>query len=66
MTFQQLIKFFETITLPKEIKLTEHETITDCQKFVNGHIEYLKAKSGNKTFLPYFERILKLYEILNK
>ena len=40
-------------------------TITDPQKFINLNISYLKAQSGNRRYLPYYDRLLEFY-LLNK
>lgn len=40
-------------------------TITDPQKFINLNISYLKAQSGNRRYLAYYERLLEFY-LLNK
>lgn len=50
----------------EEIRLSEHEVIIDPQKFVKSHLNALKGNPGNKTFLPYYDRIVKLYKILKK
>lgn len=47
-----------------EIKLGEHETIADTEKFVMSHLQAIKSNSGNRTFLPYYNRLVKLYKIL--
>lgn len=40
-------------------------TITDPQKFIELNISYLKAQSGNRRYLPYYDRLLEFY-LLNK
>jgi len=49
-----------------QIILSECEVINDYDKFVESHISALKANSGNKTFSPYYSRLVKLYKIINK
>ena len=54
----------------KEIKefknlYLKHGTISDPQKFIDLNISYLKSQSGNRRFLPYYERLLEFY-LLNK
>lgn len=48
----------------KNLNLT-HGRITDPQKFIELNISYLKANSGNRRYLPYYERLLEFY-LLNK
>ena len=42
-----------------------HGKITDPQKFIELNISYLKANSGNRRYLAYYERLLEFY-LLNK
>ena len=39
--------------------------INDPQKFIEINISYLKAQSGKRRYLPYYERLLEFY-LLNK
>lgn len=52
------IKEFKNLNL-------SHGTITDPKKFIDINISYLKAQSGNRRYLPYYERLLEFY-LLNK
>jgi hypothetical protein len=36
-------------------------TILDAEKFVQNHISFLEANTGNMTFLCYYDRLLKFY-----
>ena len=42
-----------------------HGRITDPQKFIDINISYLKAQSGKRRYLPYYDRLLEFY-LLNK
>lgn len=64
MTIANLEKFFNSIELPKTIELSKYEKINDVKLFVDSHIETLKFNTGNNRFLPYYERLLKLKNIL--
>ena len=66
MTLTELETYFKTQTLPKQVKLSQCETIVDAPKFVASHIEVLKANSGNCAYLPFWDRINKLHELLTK
>jgi hypothetical protein len=52
------IKEFKNLNL-------KHGRISDPQKFIDLNISYLKSQSGNRRFLPYYERLLEFY-LLNK
>ena len=54
----------------KEYKYTnEHLQISNCEiivnlkEFVGVNIKYLIANSGNKLYLPYFDRLNNVYNI---
>ena len=61
MTIQSLKIFFESVKIPKKaIELSKCETIHDCEKFVKSHLSMLENNKGNKTFMPYYDRLVKL------
>ena len=37
-------------------------TILDAEKFVQNHISFLEANTGNMTFLCYYDRLLEFYK----
>ena len=58
-------KFFEDFDFNgRKVTISQCEKVIDCKKFVETNIRILKNNSGNKLFLPYYERINKLYLIL--
>ena len=65
----EIIEYFENFfdyDFEKEkdvIKLNECETIRDLKTFLNSHISILKANSGNRTYMPYYDRLYKVYLI---
>ena len=46
------------------IKLKNGGTIINLEKFIEAHLETVKANNGNKVFLPYLNRLQELKEIL--
>lgn len=46
------------------IILSQCETITDLDKFLESTFAILEANSGNKTMMPYYDRLAKVYKIL--
>lgn len=66
MTLTTLEHNFSQMTLPQELQLSEGEFIKDVPKMIESHIAFLKANSGNMTFMPYFERLVRLKQILDK
>lgn len=58
--------FFNSIDLPThEIRLSQCEVVTDVQKFITSHLEYVEQYNGNMTFEPYLLRLEKLKNILD-
>ena len=61
---KEIILHFENYDFETDkIKLNECSTITNLKNFVDSHISILKSNSGNKRFLPYFDRLHKVYLI---
>ena len=53
-------KFFDDY----EIQITQCERVIHVNRFITSHLMVLKANSGNQLYLPYYERLEKLYLIL--
>jgi hypothetical protein len=64
MTLDKIEEYLKDATLPEYVQLTGAEKIVDVRKFVDNHIAILRANSGNKTYLPYYNRLLALTKIL--
>jgi len=52
----------------QKLDLTEYNdfklddgTIVNAKAFVEAHISYLDTNTGNKTFMPYYNRLLEFY-----
>jgi hypothetical protein len=60
-----LIEFFDNYHFKNnELELNHFTKITNLKTFVNTHIGYLKANSGKKLFVPYFDRLNDVYKKL--
>jgi hypothetical protein len=61
----ELETYFAGIALPTEpIRLTAGETITDLPKFIDSHLNTLRANNGNMTFIATLNRIEQVYTII--
>ena len=61
----ELESYFASIEVPTQpIKLNRCSTITDCSLFIESHFATVKANNGNRTFLPYLNRLLELKQVL--
>lgn len=45
------------------IRLNACSEVLDLKKFVETNIAILESNSGNKRYIPYFERLKRVYEI---
>ncbi len=61
----KLQKYFESITAPAEpFGLNQYSEIKDVAKFIETHFATVKTNNGNKTFLPYLNRLQELKNYL--
>lgn len=61
-----LEKFFKGIDLPDNIDIAPHGVIFGTKEFIEKQIYLLRKQSGNKAYLPYYNRLLFLKEKLEK
>jgi Zn-dependent M32 family carboxypeptidase len=63
---EELEKYFKNNKkLPDTIKLN-HFTTIKCSQFVDSHLSILKKNNGNKTFLPFLNRLIEFQKKLNE
>jgi hypothetical protein len=66
MRYPELKRRLLEIELPTEpIKLSNNEVITDVKKMITSHVTTLDANPGNLIYMPYYNRLVDLYEILS-
>ena len=59
MTLDQIKEALGDIDLANcNTRLSPCEVIEDVQLFLSSHINYLESNSGNKAYLPYYNRLL--------
>lgn len=61
----ELEYYFKTYDVPTKVKLNECTFINDSSKFLESHFAIVKANNGNKTFLPYQQRLIDLKKALS-
>lgn len=60
-----LREFFEAAKLPESpIRLDGNTVIESPAEFVVGHLEYVEANLANRNAQPYYERLVKLRQII--
>lgn len=65
-TLDDLIEYFDSVEIPNEVRLSECANIVDVRRFIDCHIKTLKGNSGAYGYLPYYERLVKLKEIIEE
>ncbi|MFK5855400.1 MAG: hypothetical protein QM503_04655 [Bacteroidota bacterium] len=64
-TLQQIDQYFLTNGIPVgDVKLAKATIVTDPVLFVESSISTLKHNSDKKVYQPYFNRLVKYYEIV--
>lgn len=62
----ELEQYFKSVTLPKEIQLSQCEKVIDVTKFINSSLASCRANAGVKAFEAAYDRLVKLKELLQK
>lgn len=63
MTLDDLEQWFKDNPPPRQVRLSRFEMIADSEKFIKNHILTLRNNTGNKTFMPYYDRLMKLKKV---
>lgn len=64
MSLDELEVWFNHQQIPSEIKLDGITWIADVPKMIQTHIMYLRHNPGNKTFMPYYQRLMQVKHIM--
>lgn len=63
----EIEQFFQSaMFLAEPIRLNQCTMINNIHKFIDSHLEIVKANNGNPTYEPYFNRLIKLKEIIKQ
>lgn len=60
----ELEAFFKDFDFPASVDLAPFERVLDPRKFVDSHITILRARLGEKAYIPYYNRLLKFKSLL--
>jgi hypothetical protein len=64
-TLNELEQFYKTAVLPSwPIELEQGTKIADIPKMIESHFTVLRANPNNKTYEPFFDRLVRLREII--
>ena len=61
----ELEAFFKDFDFPASVDLAPFERVLDPRKFVDANITILRARLGEKAYLPYYNRLLKFKDNLS-
>jgi hypothetical protein len=62
MSLDDLEKHFQSLE-PQVLNLYSGVQVVDLRKFVRVHIDTLRNYPKNKYFMPYYERLMRAYEL---
>ena len=63
--FKELKKRLQPfVNMDNQIRLNQETTITNVSLMINSHVKMLEANPGNRTFMPYYDRLVMLLTIL--
>ncbi|MCP4145657.1 MAG: hypothetical protein GY752_10300 [bacterium] len=48
------------MTFPEQVRISKCELITNVPQMIDSHIKMLKGNPGNRTYLPYYDRLILL------
>jgi hypothetical protein len=60
----ELEAFFKDFDFPTAAYLAPFERVLDPRKFVDANIAILRARRGEKAYIPYYNRLLKFKSLL--
>jgi len=56
----RLEKELMAMTFPEQVRISKCEVVTNVPKMIDSHLKVLKANTGNRLFMPYYDRLLML------
>ena len=48
------------MTFPEQVRISNCEVVTNVPKMIDSHLKVLKANTGNRVFMPYYDRLMLL------
>jgi len=64
VTLDQIEQWFKDNPPRDNVRVNRFSVVVDGEKFVKSHLAALRNNSGNKTFLPYYDRMIEYIEVL--
>ena len=57
-TVDQLVEFYSRDDLPVLVDISPHGVVFDVKKFSETHLSFITHHSGNRRYLPYYNRLV--------
>jgi hypothetical protein len=69
ISYREITKYFDIYLSQNKaisgiVNIEVGHTITEGRKFITGHLRYIKTYNNESVFNPYYERLLKLKELI--
>jgi len=48
------------MTFPEQVRISKCEVVTNVPQMIDSHIKILRGNPGNRTFIPYYDRLMLL------
>jgi hypothetical protein len=63
--FKELKKRLQPfVNMDNQVRLNKESVVTNVGQVINTHIKILEQNSGNKGYMPYYDRLVMLLTIL--
>jgi hypothetical protein len=56
----RLEKELKGMSFPEQVRISKCEVVTNVPQMIDSHINILRGNPGNRTYLPYYDRLLLL------
>jgi len=56
----RLEKELKQMTFPEQVQISKCEVVTNVPQMIDSHVKVLKANTGNRLFMPYYDRLILL------
>ena len=63
--FKELKKRLQPfVNMDNQIRLNKESTVTNVGHMIDTHVKVLEANTGNRLYMPYYDRLVMLLTIL--
>ncbi len=63
--FKELKKRLQPfMSMDNQVRLNDESTITNVGKMIDSHVRILEGNSGNRAYMPYYDRLIMVLTLL--